>query len=127
MSDHPDTAVLKAIEGLQKGQESLQKGQESLQKGQESLLQEIAKTRDDLRQEITATRATVMGRIDRLQDELTSARQAEAVNFGAAERAERMAKGVRADLDTTVEQLNALVRMVRVLSNRVSAIENKEG
>ena len=120
MSDHPDTAVLKAIEGLQKGQESLQKGQESL-------LQEIAKTRDDLRQEITATRATVMGRIDRLQDELTSARQAEAVNFGAAERAERMAKGVRADLDTTAEQLNALVRIVRVLSNRVSAIETKEG
>jgi cobalamin biosynthesis protein CbiD len=127
MSDHPDTAVLKAIERLQKGQESLQKGHESL-------LQEIAKTRNDLHQEIAAarqetiaTRAAVMGRIDRLQDELTTARETEAVNFGAAERAERMAKGVRADLDTTVEQLNALVRIVRVLSNRVSAIETKEG
>lgn len=58
-----------------------------------------------------------MARMDRLQDALTSQKEAGIVNFGAAERAERIAKGTSDEVRTMGEQLNAMVRQIRHLES----------
>ncbi len=78
-----------------------------------------------------------MARIDRLQDRLTQQSETDVrlpqqsetdvVNFAAVERAERLNKATREDVLSMGEQINALVRMVRVLSSRVDHLEDKSG
>jgi chromosome segregation ATPase len=99
-----------------------------------ALRQEVLREITDLRQEIaslwqeiTKVRTAVMDRIDRLQDQLTARRDADAVNSGAAERAEAMARAAQAGMHATADQIGALVRMVRSLSSRVDALEEKLG
>lgn len=70
---------------------------------QAAILGEISGLRDDLGKfraevgkisaDLNKTRTEIMERIDRLQEELTCQREDDVVNFGAAERAERIAKG----------------------------------
>jgi hypothetical protein len=80
---------------------------------------------ESVRTEVTTLRADMMARLDRLQDRLTTQREAAVVNFGAAERAERIAKATREDVQTMGEQINALIRQVRTLSGRMDQIEDR--
>jgi hypothetical protein len=81
----------------------------------------------DLRADVTTFRTDVMARIDRLQDALTEQRQSDVVTFGAAERAEQIAKAAREDNLSLGEQLTALARMVRRLQTRVDQLEEGRG
>ncbi len=92
----------------------------------DELRAELGQVRDELRAELAQVRSDVMERIDRLQDRMATHQEADLVNFGAAERAERIATTARADVATMGEQINALVRMVRNLSQRLEAVEDKQ-
>ncbi len=79
----------------------------------------FARFRADLVDEFGRTRNALMGRMDRLQETLVIQREADVVNYGAAERAERIAKGASDEGRILGEQLNALVRQVRRLEDEV--------
>ena len=100
MNDDPTMRILAAIEGVRS---------------------EVA----DLRSEVASLRVDVMSRIDRLQDRLTTQHEAEVVNLGVAERAERIAKTTEDNVRTMGEQISALVRMVHTLSGRVDHLEDR--
>ena len=63
-----------------------------------------------LRSEVAQVRADVMERIDRLQDTVTAMHDEDVVNFGATERAERIAYNSREEVRGQGDTLNALVR-----------------
>ncbi len=79
----------------------------------------LGRFRADLVDELGRTRSVLMARMDRLQDALVSQHEADVVNFGAAERAERIAKGAVDEGRILGEQFNALVRQVRRLEEEV--------
>ena len=79
----------------------------------------FARFRADLVDEFGRTRNALMARMDRLQETLVIQREADVVNYGAAERAERIAKGASDEGRILGEQLNALVRQVRRLEDEV--------
>ncbi len=71
-------------------------------------------------------RADVMERIDRLQqDALTAQRDDDVVNFGAAERAEKIALGVREEVRAMGDQINAMVRQVQRLQSEVRELKGE--
>jgi uncharacterized coiled-coil DUF342 family protein len=115
--------VLREITNLRQEITDLRQEITDLRQEITDLRQEIA----SLWQEITKVRTAVMDRIDRLQDQLTARRDADAVNSGAAERAEAIARAAQAGMHATADQIGALVRMVRTLSSRVDALEEKLG
>jgi hypothetical protein len=63
--------------------------------------------------EITQVRADVMSLLDRLQDTVTATGDDDTANFGAAERAERIACNSREEVRGRSDTLNALVRARR--------------
>ena len=86
--------------------------------------------------EITQVRADVMSLLDRLQDTVTATGDDDTGNFGAAERAERIAcnsrEEVRGRSDTLNalvraqgEQINALVRQVKHLQSDLHGIRGE--
>jgi len=79
----------------------------------------LTRFRADLVDEFGRTRNALMARMDRLQETLVIQREADVVNYGAAERAERIAKGASDEGRILGEQLNALVRQVRRLEDEV--------
>ena len=153
MSDDPTARILSAIEGVrtdlrtdlreeitglrQEVLHEITNLRQDITDLRQEVLREITNLRQeitDLRQEIaslwqeiTKVRTAVMDRIDRLQDQLTARRDADAVNSGAAERAEAIARAAQAGMHATADQIGALVRMVRTLSSRVDALEEKLG
>lgn len=130
MSDDPNSPILLAIAGLSAklDQVHTEVGQvrEELRAGLGQVRQEVGQVRDELRAELAQVRSDVMERIDRLRDRMATHQEADLVNFGAAERAERIATTARADVATMGEQINALVRMVRNLSQRLEAVEDRQ-
>jgi hypothetical protein len=63
--------------------------------------------------EITQVRADVMSLLDRLQDTVKATGDDDTANFGAAERAERIACNSREEVRGRSDTLNALVRARR--------------
>ncbi len=78
-----------------------------------------------LRAEMGRVCADVMGRIDRLQDKTTTMRDEDAVNFGAAERAERIALNTREEVRAMGEQISAMVRQIRRLQSDIREIRGE--
>lgn len=74
---------------------------------------------------LDGTRAEIMARIDRLQDALTTAREADVVTWGAMAKMERMLETSRKDIDGLSEQIAALVRQIRLISGRLEQLENR--
>ena len=70
-------------------------------------------------------RGDVMARIDRLQDALTAQRDDAAVNFGAAERAEKIALGVREEVRAMGGQVNAMVRQIQRLQSELRQLKGE--
>jgi len=137
MSGNSDALILAALERLEAGQTQLRAElatrMERLQDAVAAVETRIAametrmdaqdetlgRFRADLVDELGRTRNVFMARMDRLQDALVSQHEADVVNFGAAERAERIAKGAVDEGRILGEQFNALVRQVRRLEEEV--------
>jgi len=79
----------------------------------------LARFRADLVDELGRTRSALMARMDRLQETLVRQQEDDVVNFGAADRAERIAKGAVDEGRILGEQFNALVRKVRSLEEEI--------
>lgn len=80
-----------------------------------------------LRREFTGLRTAVMGKLEEVHDALTQRREESVVDFGAAERSERIAKSARAYAESVGEQVNALVRIVRRLETDVRELREGRG
>jgi len=144
MSGNSDALILAALERLEAGQTQLRAElvtrMERLQNAVAAMEMRIAametriaamevrmdaqdetlgRFRADLVDELGRTRSVLMARMDRLQDALISQHEADVVNFGAAERAERIAKGAADEGRILGEQFNALVRQVRRLAEEM--------
>lgn len=111
MSGNSDALILAALERLEASQTQLRAelatGMERLQDAVGAMDARIAamemrmdaqdetlsRFRADLVDELGRTRSALMARMDRLQEVLVRQHENDVVNFGAAERAERIAKG----------------------------------
>jgi hypothetical protein len=69
--------------------------------------------------------AGIMARLDRMQEDLTRRLDAEVVNFGAAEHAERIARGALDEVRALGEQVNALTRLLRRLEAEVRSLRGQ--
>lgn len=67
-----------------------------------------------------------MERIDRRQDTLTVQHDDSVVTMGAAERAEKMVRGVQEETRTLSEQVSALHRQVRRLDTEIRKLRGEE-
>jgi hypothetical protein len=79
----------------------------------------------EVRAELVRVRTDVMDRIDRLQDTITTVRDEDAFNFGAAERAERIALDTREEVRAMGEQISAMVRQIRRLQSDIREIRGE--
>lgn len=137
MSENSNTPILAALERLENGQTQLENGQTQMRVDLMARMDQLARTtgirmdaqdevlsrfRADLVEELGRTRSALMARMDRLQEALVSQHEADVVNFGAAERAERIAKGAVDEGRILGEQFNALVRQVRRLEEEVRTL-----
>jgi hypothetical protein len=100
MSDDPADRILAAIAAVREEVGQLRAGMA---------------TREGLAQ----LHADLMERLGRLQEDLTRRLDTEIVNYGAAEQAERIARGASDEARALGEQVHALVRMVRRLESEV--------
>ena len=89
------------------------------------ILAALEQLRDDLAGQLVQLRADVMARIDRLQDALAAQRDADAVNFGAAERAEKIALRAREEVRAMGGQVNAMVRQIQRLQSKVRQLKGE--
>ncbi len=94
----------------------------------------LGAVRSEMRSELEAleaklfsVRAEIMARIDRLQDVLTLGREADIVTFGAPERAEKIAKATREEINDLGSQLGALTRLVNMMQSRLAHLEGRDG
>jgi|SRR6185437_12717944 len=107
MSDDVNARILSALDSLRAGQAKLEAGLAMLEEGQARL------------------RLDLMARIDRLQDTLTAEQEANVVNFGAAERAEKIAKGVQGEVRAIGDQVNAMIRQIQRLQTDVRHLKGE--
>jgi methyl-accepting chemotaxis protein len=98
----------------------------------EVLDERLVQTRADVMERLVQVRADVMERIDRLRDALTARRDDDAVNFGAAERAEKIAPGAREEVramggqvNAMGDQVNAMVRQIQRLQSEVRQLKGE--
>jgi hypothetical protein len=79
----------------------------------------------DLRAELTATRAALMDRMDRLQNSLTSPQEDGIVTMGTADFAHRKIDHTREEVRLIGEQLSLLRRQIIRAENRIREIDGK--
>jgi len=115
MSDDPTVRILAAIDRVAADV----KAQGAELKAQGTELTALRSDLTALRSDVISLRVDVMDRIDRLQDAFNAQREADVVNFGAAERAERIALGTREEVRVMGEQVNAMVRQIQRLQTDV--------
>ncbi len=75
--------------------------------------------------ELIQTRAEIMDRIDRLQDRMTMQREEDDMKIDIAERAERLLKSTRVEMESITEQLSKMTHMLRQLNIRVEHLEDR--
>jgi len=141
MSENSSAPILAALERLENGQTQMHAELGRLENGQTQMrvdlmarMDQLARTtetrmdiqdevlarfRADLVDELGRTRSALMARMDRLQETLVRQQEDDVVNFGAADRAERIAKGAVDEGRILGEQFNALVRKVRSLEEEI--------
>ena len=78
-----------------------------------------------LRGDLTQLRVDLMARMDRLQDQLALQQDADIVNHGAAERAERIAMGASAEVRAMGEQVSGMVRQIQRLQTDVRQLKGE--
>jgi len=91
---------------------------DDLQRGLTTVRSDISAVRADLTTIMVGTRADIMARIDRLQNDLTQHKDEGEVTFGAAAGATREIRNLRRHVDALDEQMAAMMRMVQRLNRR---------
>jgi chromosome segregation ATPase len=76
---------------------------------------------------LTDTRVTLMDRMDRLQHRLDQTFDDIAVNYGAADRSESIAKGALEETRSLAAQVTVMTRQIRRLQSDVEALKDKGG
>ena len=89
----------------------------------EPVLAAIAKLGVDLRGEIVTSRTEIMARIDRMQARVDQLAQECFVNYAAGEGIGRRVDNTRQEQRELREQISGLVRQVRMLRDRLDALE----
>lgn len=79
----------------------------------------------DLRAELHQVRAQIMERVDRLSDEFKATRDDITVNFGRADKAERIAKNAADETQAAWDQMRAIERLVHNLAGRLADLERR--
>jgi hypothetical protein len=119
MADPTIHDVLAAVAGLR---EATAVEGASLRTDMVSLRADIASLQagvGSLREDTNGLRIDIMGRMDRLQDTLTIQRDELVVNYGAAERAERLARAAQDEVRVLGEMVTPMVRQIRRLQEEV--------
>ena len=105
MSDDPILAALARLEA----------GQTGLRDDLVAVRAEIGHLRTGFLEELGATRAALMERIDRLQHAADLIKEDIVVNYGASDRVERIAKGAS-------DETRALGEIVRVMQRQIQQL-----
>jgi archaellum component FlaC len=108
MSDNPLDRILAKLDVLEAGQKQLEAGQKRLEAGHERLEANQKQLRVDL-----------MGRMDRLGDDIGRIRDDIGVNMGRAERAIEAADHTREELRSLGSEIAAMWRKVNRLESDV--------
>ena len=87
------------------------------------ILDANAKLGVDLRREIIASRTEIMARIDRMQARVDQLAQECFVNYAAGEGIGRRVDNARQEQGDLRDQISGLVRQVRMLRDRLDALE----
>jgi hypothetical protein len=125
MSDQVQNQILAALDAIRREMAT----REDLGSLHAAILETVRGQIESVLAELASVRAEIMAPIDRLQDRLTADQEGGIVTIGAAERAERIAKAIRdemrAEIASLAEQIGALLRQNRILSNRLDQIEDR--
>lgn len=78
-----------------------------------------------LREDMNKLRIDMMDRMDRLQDVLTVQRDELVVNYGAAERVEKIARAAQEEVRTLGEMVTPMVRQIRRLQDEVRTLRGE--
>ena len=116
---------LGGVETRMASMETRMTSMETRMTGIESRVEQLWDAIAEVRASLTQIRAEIMDRIDRLQDRFQARHDDGVVQFAAIERAKRLMKTTRGDIDTLTEQLNALIRQIRMLTSRVDHLEDR--
>ncbi|HME26241.1 MAG TPA: hypothetical protein VKI44_33760 [Acetobacteraceae bacterium] len=115
MSDNPLDRILAKLDVLEAGQKQLEAGQKQLESGQKQLEAGYKQ----LESGQTQLRVDLMGRMDRLGDDITRIRDDIGVNMGRAERAIEVADHTREELRSLGSEVAAMWRKVNRLEGDV--------
>ena len=139
MSDGSDTASLlhqlidsvgEIQAGLTQTRSELTATRTELSATRADLTARIDRLQDDLGQthsDFMKTRTDIMARMDRLQDELTNQLDAWWVQFGASDRAARLAKAAQDEARSAADMVAPLVRQLRRLQDEVRELREGKG
>jgi chromosome segregation ATPase len=132
MSDDHNDRILAAIAGVRTDIggvrtdiESVRNHIEAVRKDLESARNDTTQIRSALLAELAQTRAALMARMDRLQNELTLRTEDTVVNMGAAERAERIAKAAVDEVRTIGDMVTAMARQIQRLQTEVRQLRGE--
>ena len=76
-----------------------------------------------LREELAATRTALMDRIDRVQHSVDLLRDDIVVNYGAADRTERIAKGASDETRALADEVRAMQRQISRLRTDMAQLQ----
>jgi hypothetical protein len=120
--------ILAAIERLDFKIDRLDARVEQLEVGLAAARADIAATRADVattRADIAGTRADIMERIDRVPHKLDQTNDDIVVNYGAADRAERMARTAIDEGRQTNEIMRVMQRQIMRLTTDVNSLKDR--
>jgi hypothetical protein len=106
-----------------------------LEAGQTALRDDLAAMRDDLfamrgnqasmRDDLIAVRTALMDRIDRVQHAVDLLRDDIVVNYGAASRTERIAKGASDETRALADEVHAMQRQIARLRTDIDELRGE--
>jgi methyl-accepting chemotaxis protein len=133
MSDDPTGRILAAIEAVRSdlAQTSAALTAEIANLAQTSTalkaeMANLAQMTSALAADLVKTRAALMARMDRLQNELTLRNEDAMVNMGAAERAERIAKAASDEVRAMGDMVTTMARQIQRLQTEVRQLRGEQ-
>ncbi len=111
-------AIIAALARLEAGQAALRGDLSRLEAGQAALRDDLSRLKSGLGalgNELAATRSALMDRIDRAQHSVDLLRDDIVVNYGAADRTQRIAKGASDETRALADEVRAMQRQIAKL------------
>jgi chromosome segregation ATPase len=128
MSDDPTTVILAAITELRTDVTGLRTGMTDLRTDMAGLHTRVDRLGTDmtgLHGSVDRLRGDMMGRMDRLQNSITSLQDDVTVNFGHADRIERVARGASDEIRALGVEVTAMERQIQHLQAQVRALRGE--